>query len=94
MEEIANGVTKKIKVKKQINCKTCAGSGAKDSNSVTTCSTCRGSGYVRQVKSTFLGQMQTTTACPTCSGSGNMITAKCKTCSGDGRTQQNFREMG
>jgi len=87
IEEVANGVTKKIKVKKQINCKTCDGSGAKDSKSVTTCNTCRGSGYVRQVKSTFLGQMQTTTACPTCSGSGKMITAKCKTCSGDGRTQ-------
>ena len=86
LEEIANGVKKKIKVKKQINCKTCNGSGAKDSNSVSTCSTCRGSGYVRQVRSTFLGQMQTTVACPTCNGSGLMISAKCGTCRGEGRT--------
>lgn len=86
LEEIANGVNKKIKVKKQVNCKTCDGSGAKDSNSVSTCSTCRGSGYVRQVRSTFLGQMQTTVACPNCNGSGQMITAKCGTCRGEGRT--------
>jgi len=85
LKEIAEGVTKKIKVKKQITCKTCNGSGAKDANSVTTCGTCRGSGYVRQVKSTFLGQMQTTSPCPTCGGSGQVITAKCNTCKGEGR---------
>lgn len=85
LAEIANGVTKKIKVKKQVSCQTCGGSGAKDSSSVKTCGTCRGSGYVRQVRSTFLGQMQTTTACPTCSGSGKMVTANCGNCKGEGK---------
>ena len=85
LDEIANGVTKKIKVKKHVSCGTCNGSGAKDANSVQTCNTCRGSGYVRQVRSTFLGQMQTTTTCPTCSGSGQTVTANCSTCKGDGR---------
>ncbi len=85
LEEIAKGATKKIKVKKQVKCKTCGGSGAKDSGSVSSCNTCGGSGYVRQVRNTFLGQMQTTTACPSCGGSGQMITAKCGDCKGDGR---------
>ena len=85
LEEIANGVTKKIKVKKQTVCTTCSGSGAKDSSSVKTCGSCKGSGYVRQVRSTFLGQMQTTTTCPTCNGSGQEVTAKCAKCQGDGR---------
>ncbi len=89
LEEVAKGVTKKIKVKKQNPCGTCSGSGAKDSNSVATCTTCRGSGYVRQVKNTFLGQMQTTSPCPTCSGSGQMITANCSSCKGEGR---NYKE--
>lgn len=87
LEEIANGVTKKIKVKKQVSCQTCAGSGAKNSNAVKTCNTCGGSGMVRQVRSTFLGQMQTTTTCPTCNGSGQMITDKCDTCHGKGTHQ-------
>ncbi len=86
LEEIANGASKKIKVKKKVGCKTCKGSGAKDGSSKSTCTTCRGSGYVRQVKSTFLGQMQTTTSCPTCSGSGQIITAKCGSCRGEGYT--------
>ncbi len=85
LEEIANGVTKKIKVKKQTTCTTCSGSGAKDSSSVRTCGTCKGSGYVRQVRSTFLGQMQTTTTCPTCNGGGQEVTVKCVKCQGDGR---------
>jgi molecular chaperone DnaJ len=86
MEEIEAGVTKKIKVKKQVTCKSCAGSGAKDRNSISTCGTCQGSGYVRQIKNTFLGQMQTTAACPKCNGTGKTITAACTTCRGDGRT--------
>ncbi len=85
LEEIATGVTKKIKVKKQVSCDACSGSGAKDAGSVKTCTTCRGSGYVRQIKNTFLGQMQTTVTCPTCSGSGQMVTANCQKCKGDGR---------
>ncbi len=85
LEEIANGVTKKIKVKKQITCDVCNGSGAKDAGSVRTCSTCNGSGYVRQIKQTFLGQMQTTITCPTCQGSGQQVTANCPKCKGDGR---------
>jgi molecular chaperone DnaJ len=84
LEEIAAGVHKKIKVNKQVHCQTCGGSGAKDKSSVQTCGTCRGSGYVRQVRSTFLGQMQTTTTCPTCQGSGETITANCVSCKGAG----------
>lgn len=86
LEEIASGVTKKIKVKKQATCSSCGGSGAKDKGSVSNCNTCGGAGYVRQVRNTFMGQMQTTTVCPTCNGSGKKITASCSTCRGDGRT--------
>jgi molecular chaperone DnaJ len=84
LEEMASGVSKKIKVKKQVKCSQCGGSGAKDSKSVKTCGTCHGSGYVRQIKNTFLGQMQTTTTCPTCSGSGQTIAASCSNCRGSG----------
>jgi molecular chaperone DnaJ len=83
-EEIANGVTKTIKVKKNIKCNTCSGSGAKDSNSMQNCGTCGGSGQVRKVQNTFLGQMQTVTTCPTCYGEGSTITAKCGSCKGNG----------
>jgi molecular chaperone DnaJ len=85
LEEIANGAQKKIKVKKHITCDTCSGIGGKDSSSYQTCNTCNGSGVVRKVTSTFLGQMQTTAACPTCDGEGKVITNKCTKCRGEGR---------
>ena len=84
-EEIAKGVTKSVKVKKYVACGTCSGSGAKDKNSVQTCSSCGGSGQVRKVTNTFLGQMQTVTTCPVCNGEGTTVTAKCPTCKGEGR---------
>ncbi|MGB0840489.1 MAG: molecular chaperone DnaJ, partial [Chitinophagales bacterium] len=85
LEEIAKGANKKIKVKKQISCTPCRGTGAKNGTAYSTCGTCRGQGYVRQVTNTFLGQMQTTTNCPTCGGSGKAITDKCGTCRGEGK---------
>lgn len=76
---------KNIKVKKYVGCTTCSGSGAKDKGSVQTCSSCNGSGQVRRVQNTFLGQMQTVTTCPTCNGEGTTVTAKCASCKGEGR---------
>jgi molecular chaperone DnaJ len=84
-EEIAKGVTKNIKVKKHIVCTACNGTGAKDKGSVQNCGTCGGSGQVRRVQNTFLGQMQTVTTCPACNGEGTTVTAKCTSCRGEGR---------
>lgn len=84
LEEIANGTEKKIKVKKYVQCQQCSGTGAKDGTAYSTCSTCRGSGRVTQVKNTILGQMQTTSSCPTCHGDGKIITDKCSNCAGEG----------
>ena len=84
-EEIAKGVSKNIKVKKYVLCTTCGGNGAKDKNSIQTCGTCNGSGQVRKVQNTFLGQMQTVATCPTCNGEGSTVTSKCGACKGEGR---------
>lgn len=84
LSEIANGTEKKIKVNKQVVCGTCDGSGAKDKASFHSCRTCGGSGSVRRVTNTILGQMQTTSTCPACNGEGIEITAKCTSCHGSG----------
>ncbi|MBQ1227213.1 MAG: molecular chaperone DnaJ [Alistipes sp.] len=84
LSEIANGTTKKLKINKTIACDKCGGTGAKDSSSYATCSTCNGSGYVTRVENTFFGRMQTQGVCPTCGGSGKIITAKCDKCGGEG----------
>lgn len=83
LAEIANGVEKKIKVKKYVACTNCNGSGSKD-NATETCSTCHGSGRVTRVQQTILGQMQTQSECPTCGGMGKIIKNKCPHCTGEG----------
>lgn len=84
LNEISKGVEKKIKVNKYVSCKSCKGTGAKDSDAYNTCSTCHGAGQVTRVSNTFLGQMQTTSTCPSCGGEGKTITSKCTTCYGEG----------
>ena len=84
-EDIIKGVHKTIKVKKYVRCESCTGSGARDKSSVQTCGSCGGSGQVRRVTNTFLGQMQTVTTCPTCNGDGTQIAHKCSSCKGEGR---------
>lgn len=84
LQEIANGIEKKIKVNKYVSCKPCSGSGAEHGGSYANCSTCNGSGQVLRVTNTFLGQMQTASTCPTCGGEGRIITKKCNSCQGNG----------
>ena len=84
LAEIANGVEKKIKVKKYMECQHCSGTGAKNASAYSTCSTCKGAGRVTRVTNTLLGQMQTASTCPSCHGEGKMITDKCSNCAGEG----------
>eukprot|EP00161_Ancyromonas_sigmoides_P009888 TRINITY_DN2454_c0_g1_i3.p1 TRINITY_DN2454_c0_g1~~TRINITY_DN2454_c0_g1_i3.p1 ORF type:complete len:375 (+),score=-88.72 TRINITY_DN2454_c0_g1_i3:439-1563(+) len=67
LEEIANGVEKKIKVKRKVQA---------SGTTYKTCSTCNGSGQVTRITNTILGRMQTATACTTCGGSGQIIDKK------------------
>lgn len=84
IEEIANGVEKKIKVNKYVNCNSCNGSGAEGHSGHTNCPTCHGSGQVTRIVNSFLGQMQTASTCPSCGGEGKIIKNKCTSCGGHG----------
>ena len=67
LEEIANGVEKKIKVKRKVQA---------PGTTYKTCATCNGQGQVTRVTNTILGRMQTASACPTCGGAGQSIDKK------------------
>lgn len=64
IDEVTNGVEKKIKYKKKV---------IAPGVTFDTCTTCNGRGQVTRVQNTFLGQMQTASPCPTCAGSGKRI---------------------
>ncbi len=84
LQEIATGVTKKFKVKKDVPCSHCHGSGSEDGSGTSTCPTCQGRGVVVKTVHTMLGMMQTQTECPTCHGEGTIIKNKCHECGGTG----------
>ena len=67
LEEIANGVEKKVKVKRKTQA---------PGVSYQTCSTCNGQGQVMRVTNTILGRMQSASTCPSCGGSGQIIEKK------------------
>ncbi len=85
LEEIATGVTKKIKIKKQVKCTDCNGSGAEAGTSLKTCTVCQGSGEVRTVSRSVFGQFVNITTCSNCNGEGKTVDSPCKKCYGDGR---------
>ncbi len=67
LEEIANGVEKKVKVRRKIQA---------EGVTYKTCPTCNGSGQITKITNTILGRMQTATTCSTCGGSGQIIDRK------------------
>ncbi len=64
LEEIANGVEKKVKVRRKVQA---------DGVTYKTCPSCNGAGQVTKITNTILGRMQTAATCGTCSGSGQVI---------------------
>jgi molecular chaperone DnaJ len=64
LEEIANGVEKKIKVNRLVRA---------EGVTFKTCGTCQGAGQIRKAVNTMLGQMVSTTTCPSCNGSGQLV---------------------
>lgn len=84
LSEVSTGVNKKFKVRKDVACSACHGSGAEAGSGNETCPTCHGSGVITHTTQSIFGMMQTQGVCPTCNGSGNVIKNKCKSCHGSG----------
>jgi len=90
-DEAMQGTEKEIEFTSLVRCETCAGSGAEAGSAPVTCPQCGGSGEVRAVRQTMLGQMVTAAACPRCAGQGRIIERPCPTCRGDGRQERKRR---
>jgi molecular chaperone DnaJ len=72
-EESVFGVDKEVEITRDELCDTCGGRGAEPGTSPVRCSTCNGTGEVRQVRQTLLGSMVQVSTCPTCKGQGETI---------------------
>lgn len=79
LEEIANGVEKKIKYKKNV---------LDPDTSFKPCSVCGGKGQITQIRNTFLGQMQSTSPCANCGGIGKIVNKRGKNSNAKGMIQK------
>lgn len=87
LEEAATGVERDVDVTTLIECPDCHGSGAAPGTFPTRCSECGGTGEVRSVRRTLLGNVMTASTCPRCGGAGQEIVDRCKNCRGAGRVE-------
>lgn len=87
LDDVARGVSRKVKLKTLDKCHKCGGTGAKSGAKPAACRTCGGSGEVQRTTDSFLGRLVSVSACPTCGGDGVVIADPCTTCKGDGRVR-------
>ncbi len=88
LEEVATGVTKKIRVQRLTRCETCGGSGAKPGTRPTQCPACRGRGQVHTQRSMGpFGTFQSIAPCGSCAGTGQIIKERCAKCDALGVTR-------
>ena len=84
-EEAVFGAQRDVALRAPVLCATCEGSGARPGTTPVTCSQCGGTGEVRRVRQSILGQMVTASPCPRCGGLGDEISSPCPDCRGEGR---------
>lgn len=82
--EVATGARKTLKLKTLEPCASCSGSGGAEGAQPERCSTCGGTGELRRMQRSFLGQMVTVAPCPNCGGEGQRIERPCGECGGQG----------
>lgn len=87
LEEAAEGAEREVDVTTLVECPDCHGSGAAPGTFPVSCAECGGTGELREVRRTMLGNMITATTCHRCGGRGEEIVDRCKNCSGNGRVQ-------
>jgi molecular chaperone DnaJ len=88
-EDAVFGCEAEVTVRTAVACTDCEASGARSGTYAERCRGCEGSGQVRRLRQSVLGQMVTSTVCPTCGGRGESIEHPCAACDGGGRVIEN-----
>ena len=87
-DEAFFGTKKKIKLRKDVKCKDCGGTGAAAGSGKKVCPICQGSGQIRNQRQTPFGMMANVTTCQNCGGEGEIIENPCPTCGGSGTVKK------
>jgi molecular chaperone DnaJ len=86
--EAVFGTSHDMSLRLPVPCGACEATGARSGTHAATCAECGGSGQVRRVRQSILGQMVTAGPCTRCGGSGETVADPCPSCRGDGRVTE------
>ena len=81
-EEAVFGTDRDLEIPRMEVCHVCSGSGAEPGTQRTQCTRCGGSGEIRRVQQSILGQFVNVTVCNACHGEGSVVSSPCSTATG------------
>jgi molecular chaperone DnaJ len=84
LRDVAAGATKQIRVSKQVPCEDCEGSGSRGGGDLARCEVCQGTGQIKHVQRSIMGQFVNVSECHRCHGEGVIVTDPCHSCNGTG----------
>ena len=87
LEDAADGIEREVEVTTLGTCSECDGNGAAPGTFPTRCSDCGGTGEIRTMRRTMLGNVMTAVPCARCGGTGQEIGTPCPSCAGRGRVE-------
>jgi len=87
-EEAVFGIEKTLEIAKAEICTHCKGKGAEPDSKIVNCSHCNGTGQIKSIRQTILGQVATSRICDQCQGEGRVPEKRCTKCHGSMRTRQ------
>ena len=87
-QEAVFGVQREVEVETPVHCTECEGSGARPGTNAVRCPDCSGTGELRRVRQSILGQVITAVPCGRCQGTGQSVESPCEACRGEGRRTQ------
>jgi molecular chaperone DnaJ len=90
-EESVTGTERDLEITKADTCNNCHGTGAEPGSKIITCASCGGTGQIREIRQTLLGQMATSRTCDNCRGEGRIPERKCSVCHGTTRVRKTDR---
>jgi molecular chaperone DnaJ len=85
LPQAAFGATVTVELRLPVACTRCEGSGCEPGTHPARCDVCGGTGEVREVRRSILGQIVTAAPCVACGATGSRIPTPCRDCRGDGR---------
>lgn len=88
LKDTLKDLVRRISLSKMVKCSRCGGAGAELASQIKECFSCRGTGWVQQMKKFGPLTLSQDVVCPECKGEGKIPEKPCNVCQGEGRIKE------